>query len=190
MKILVGLGNPGASYEFTRHNVGFRVIDHLCFAWHVPLKKKDSWESQVGSCKKFDEPVLLVKPHTFMNNSGWALRQILDYHGVAPKDLIVVSDEVSLDLGTLRLRSGGSGGGHNGLLSIIEELGTNEFPRLRVGIRSAALASKDLTPFVLGEFGAQEEKVVCESIARAGEILQVVVEQGLHKAMNLCNPKG
>jgi PTH1 family peptidyl-tRNA hydrolase len=130
LKAIVGLGNPGAEYKQTRHNVGFEVVDELARRWTVRLK---SWKSMAEVAVVSGRDVVLAEPKTFMNNSGQAVRAVADFYQIDPRDVLVVVDEVQLPLGRLRLRRSGSAGGHNGLKSIIEHLGT-EFPRLRLGV--------------------------------------------------------
>jgi PTH1 family peptidyl-tRNA hydrolase len=148
MRVVVGLGNPGDRYRRTRHNVGFMVLDALVArAGSPPFRQQaDAWvaEAQVGG-----EPVVFVKPSTFMNRSGVALEPVLQSRAVGPESMIVVVDDVALELGTLRVRPGGSHGGHNGLRSVIEVLETDEFARVRVGIRRGEVPG-DLAEYVLG----------------------------------------
>jgi PTH1 family peptidyl-tRNA hydrolase len=146
LKFIVGIGNPGREYEKTRHNVGFRVVD--------ALKKNDFKKAR------------LLKPSTFVNRTGLAVLELKDRHRIAPEDVLVVCDDVYLPLGTLRLRAKGSAGGHNGLKSVIESLGTEEFPRLRVGVGKEKLP-KDLAGFVLEPFSKEEETVLKEVLKKA-----------------------
>ncbi len=188
MKIVAGLGNPGAAYRCTRHNLGFRVVDRLCEEWGVALRRKPAWQAEAGWCKRFDEPVLLIKPLTFMNASGLSLASALGEQGVQPKDLLVIVDDVALDLGALRLRTRGSAGGHNGLKSVIAELETQDFPRLRVGIAGTeAMGGEGLSDFVLGRFTREEEKIVEDMIPLAANIAQVFVQEGIEKAVSRFN---
>ena len=187
MKILIGLGNPGTEYTHTRHNFGFRVIDRASSAWNVALEKDGHCRAMVGRCDRFEKPVLLVKPHTFMNASGVAVRQLLERHAIEPKDLLVVFDDVSFPLGTFRIRTHGGGGGHNGLISIIEALETEAFPRMRLGISTGPVASQDLTGFVLGEFSPSEEDAVGDVLPEVVGALELLMTKGIAEAMNVYN---
>lgn len=185
MRLIVGLGNPGDRYRRTRHNVGFMVADAL--AARAGVRKgvgaADAWiaEARLGS-----ETVLLVKPLTFMNRSGAAVERLLAAHGCAASDLIVIVDDVALDLGTLRIRERGSHGGHNGLRSLIETLGSEEFPRVRVGIRKGELP-EDLAGYVLSDFPEEDVLVVQEIVGWAADAVECLVREGVPAAMNLFN---
>ena len=135
MKLIVGLGNPGKQYENTRHNVGFEVIDVMCQRHGITLKLDKNFDGYIGSYQNDNEKILVLKPTTFMNLSGQSVIKVASYFKVPIDDIIVIVDDINLDLGVLRLREKGSAGGHNGLKSIISHLGTNEFKRLRVGIK-------------------------------------------------------
>lgn len=158
MKLVVGLGNPGTEYSHTRHNVGFMVLDQLVQEWKEVSKLKSAI-SKHGD-------VLYLKPLTFMNNSGEAVRAVLDYYHIAFEDLLVVFDDKDLPLGTVRFRSKGSSGGHNGIKSIIQHLGSEEFARLKVGIAPTDpdRAMGDTAEYVLGTFSKAEQKVLPEII--------------------------
>lgn len=173
------MGNPGPQYTHTRHNFGFRLIDWASRAWDVALKKDASCLAMVGRCDRFGEPVLLVKPHTFMNQSGIAVRRLLERHALEPRDLVVVSDDISFPLGTFRIRMRGGSGGHNGLASIIEALDTEAFPRLRLGISSGPVASEDLTDFVLGAFSPPEGEALQDVLAKALAALELLMTKGM-----------
>ncbi len=185
MRLVVGLGNPGERYRRTRHNVGYMVIDELLA--RAPARRvagePDAWaaEAQLGG-----EPVLLVKPLTFMNRSGVALPALMERASAAPQDVIAVVDDVALELGTLRLRERGSHGGHNGLRSMIEVLGTEDFPRLRVGIRGGEPPA-DLAGYVLSDFAPAEVLVVQEMVGRAAEALECLTREGTAAAMSRYN---
>lgn len=185
MKLLVGLGNPGARYHDTRHNIGFRVIDALARRWSV-----DQWREQhqalVGRAREGDEPVLVAKPMTFMNLSGDALAGLAGFYKVAVPDVLVVLDEVALPLGRLRAGRGGSHGGHNGLKSVIARLGTSEVPRLRIGV-GLGDGRKALADHVLGTFGAEEREQVEAAVLRAAEASVMFVTDGIERVMNAFN---
>ncbi len=184
---MVGLGNPGAGYEFTRHNIGFLVIDLLLSRWNKRLRPGKG-EYLLARGGYAGEDVLLVKPLTYMNRSGSAVRDVLEREGLPPEKLLVVCDDFALPLGTLRLRSRGSDGGHNGLASIIVELQTEEFPRLRCGIQQEAMPPKEaMADFVLSTFERAEEETVRTMIDRAADAVQEMVVSGLGRTMNLYN---
>ncbi len=185
MKLLVGLGNPGARYHDTRHNIGFRVIDALARRWSV-----DQWREQhqalVGRAREGDEPVLVAKPMTFMNLSGDAIAGLAGFYKVAVADVLVVLDEVALPLGRLRAGRGGSHGGHNGLKSVIARLGTSEVPRLRIGV-GLGDGQKALADHVLGTFGPDEREQVEAAVLRAAEASVMFVTDGIERVMNAFN---
>lgn len=185
MRLVVGLGNPGERYRRTRHNAGFMVVDVLAARAGVTRGRDedDAWvaEGEVGG-----EPALLVKPLTFMNRSGVAVERLLARHSLGPSDIIAVVDDVALELGTLRIRERGSHGGHNGLRSMIDLLGTDEFPRVRVGIRKGDLPD-DLASYVLAEFPPEDVLVVQEVVGWAADAVACLVKEGAEEAMNRYN---
>ncbi|MBI1953280.1 MAG: aminoacyl-tRNA hydrolase [Candidatus Omnitrophica bacterium] len=185
MKVIVGLGNPGPRYSRSRHNVGFEVAQRLARRWSLKLAPGPS-RCQLGQGLVGSNPVRLVLPLTMMNRSGQAVAAVGKRWKLAPAELLVVCDDVSLPLGMIRLRPGGSDGGHKGLASILEELDTQEVPRLRVGIGSAKAAG-DLTDFVLAPFTAAEKKKLDESLDLAEAACEVWVSRGLPAAMNRFN---
>jgi peptidyl-tRNA hydrolase, PTH1 family len=182
---VVGLGNPGDRYRRTRHNVGFMVVDAL--AAELPVapghEEHEAWvaEAEVGG-----EPAVLVKPLTFMNRSGVAVERILAAHEASPAALVVVLDDVALDLGVVRVRESGTHGGHNGLRSIIDVLGTDEFCRVRVGIRKGEIGA-DLADFVLSDFPQDDVLVVQEAVGWAADAVHCLVREGAPVAMNRFN---
>lgn len=184
MKIVVGLGNPGAEYRFTRHNVGFRVVDELARRRAVSFDC-EKYGGLIARISQNGEPILLVKPLTFMNLSGQCVARAVRYTNSDPMDVLVVADDVNLPLGKLRFRAEGRDGGHNGLKSIIQALGTIAFPRLRLGVGRSDTA--ELTGHVLGSF-KPEERETCEAmLARAADGVTVYLESGLANAMTLYN---
>jgi len=186
MYLIVGLGNPGSEYAQTRHNLGFMLIDKLAAEAAASVKRHEC-QALVGNASIEDQRVTLVKPQTFMNLSGEALRCLTSKYDVNEKDsLIVISDDLALPFGAIRLRQRGSAGGHNGLKSIIASLGTNEFMRLRIGIQPEHPLSDNL-PFVLGEFNRAEKELLPEILERAAEALRSVIRDGIAKAMSLHN---
>jgi len=185
MKAIVGLGNPGSEYKGTRHNVGFEVVDELARRWKVRLK---SWKSRANLVLVRDHDVLLVEPKTFMNLSGQAVSGVMAFYKIQPADVLVVVDEVQLPLGKLRLRRSGSAGGHNGLKSVIEHVGT-DFPRLRIGVDRGD-RNWDLADRVLSRFPADEREIVDAAIARAADAAETFVSAGVELAMNRFNAAG
>ncbi|HVK15824.1 MAG TPA: aminoacyl-tRNA hydrolase [Fimbriiglobus sp.] len=184
MKVIVGLGNPGPKYAGTRHNVGFGVIDYLAAAPSVgPFRSR--FQALVAEAKEGGEAVLLVKPETFMNLSGRAVRQVVDFYKLSPADLLVVSDDFNLPLGKLRARAKGSHGGQNGLRDIQQQLGTDEYPRLRIGVGQPAPG--DAVDHVLSRFKPGERLAVEDAIAKAAEAALVWVRQGIEACMNRAN---
>lgn len=183
MKLIVGLGNPGGSYEGTRHNLGFDVIDELARRWNVRLK---SWKSsQAGVGTSGDRGVILAKPRTFVNLSGQAVGDIVAYHRIDLPDVLVIVDEINLPLARLRVRRSGSAGGHNGLKSVIECLGTG-FPRLRIGVGRGD-PQRDLADHVLSRFSADEREAVDRAVARAADAVEIFVAEGIEPVMNRFN---
>jgi peptidyl-tRNA hydrolase, PTH1 family len=186
MYLIIGLGNPGDEYAQTRHNLGFMLIDKLAAEAAVTVKRPEC-QALVGNALIEDERVTLAKPQTFMNLSGQAVRCLTSkYELNDPQSLIVISDDLALPFGSIRLRQRGSAGGHNGLKSIIASLGTNEFMRLRLGIQPEHPLSENL-PFVLGEFTRAEKESLPGILERAAEALRSVLRDGIAKAMSLHN---
>jgi peptidyl-tRNA hydrolase, PTH1 family len=185
MRLVAGLGNPGERYRRTRHNVGFMVVDVLAdrHGARNPRVESDAWVAEI---KVADEDVLLVKPLTFMNRSGAAVAPLLEARGLPPEALVAVVDDVALELGTLRVRERGSHGGHNGLRSISDIVGTDEYPRLRVGIGRGE-APVDLAEFVLSDFADEEVLVVQEIVGLAADALECLIREGASSAMNRYN---
>jgi len=185
MRLIVGLGNPGERYRRTRHNVGFMVVDVLAqrAAARRGAEEAEAWvvEAEVGG-----EPVLLVKPLTFMNRSGVAVERLLAARGGSPRDVIVILDDVALEQGALRIRERGSHGGHNGLRSVIDLLGSDEVPRVRVGIRKGEPA-QDLAEYVLSDFPEEDVLVVQELVGWAADAVGCLVRDGITVAMNRFN---
>lgn len=185
MRLVVGLGNPGERYRRTRHNVGFMVIDALARRGgaEAPREEAEAW---VAATRLAEAPALLVKPLTFMNRSGAAVGRLAEAHAAAPAELLVVEDDVALELGTLRLRARGGHGGHNGLRSIIEALGTEEFARVRVGVRRGE-APDDLAGYVLSDFEPDEVLVVQEVVGWAADAVEYWARDGIEAAMSRFN---
>ena len=186
MKVVVGLGNPGQKYELTRHNVGWWVLDHLADVWRFDGWRKDG-DAMVADGRVGETRVRLVKPQTYMNLSGVAIRPYMRRLGWAGlQDLLVIVDDVAIPLGTWRLRAAGSAGGHNGLKSIEATLGTRDYARLRVGIlpTDANRQIDDLADFVLDRFDSDEADVVTGLLPRLAEVTDIWVRDGIQRAMN------
>ena len=185
MKLLVGLGNPGADYKLTRHNLGFMLIDYLAAGWGIKLE-----ERKYGACwgrgAIAGQEVALVQPLSYMNLSGQPVKRLLRAFGLDLADLLVACDDLNLPLGRLRLRSRGSAGGHNGLKSIITSLQSAEFPRLRLGIGQPP-PGQDAAEYVLSPFKIKEWPLVEEMLSRAGRALETCLAEGLQAAMNTFN---
>lgn len=185
MRLIVGLGNPGPRYRCTRHNVGFRCLDLLAQRWEIPLSERRP-RAVLGRGRRLDQEVVLAKPRTFMNNSGEAVRYLLDRFGVRPHQLLVIYDDVALPVGKMRLRPDGSDGGHNGMRSIIGVVQTTEFPRLRVGVGQPP-PGQDQVAHVLGRFNEEESPIVAEVVQRVPEAVHCILEEGMDAAMNRFN---
>ena len=194
MKLIVGLGNPGREYADTRHNVGFRVVDEIARRHQLTLGLAPSQVPETFVAKKYGGsggdtvPLLVAKPLTFMNRSGDAVGSLARYYDIAPADLLVVVDEAALPFGRLRARPRGSAGGHNGLKSIIERLGTTEFARLRLGVGRGDLR-RDLADHVLSKFEPGERAELELFIARAADAAEMFAADGIEKVMNAYNPE-
>lgn len=185
MRLVVGLGNPGERYRRTRHNAGFMVVDALAARAKV-TSGQDGPECWVAEAEVAGEPVRLAKPLTFMNRSGVAVARLLEAAGLAPADLVVVVDDVALELGTLRVRERGTHGGHNGLRSLIDVLGTDEFVRVRIGVRKGELPD-DLAGYVLADFPPEDVLVVQEVVGLAADAVACIVKHGAAETMNRFN---
>ena len=183
MKVVVGLGNPGPQYRDTRHNVGFWVVDELARRWNL----SDAWrERDDAMFVKQPGGAILVKPLTFMNLSGFAVSRLRQFFHVEPRDILAVVDEVALPVGRLRARPTGSAGGHNGLKSLIEQLGTNEFPRLRVGVGRGD-ARRNLADHVLSKFDPDEREIILAATLRAADASEMFIADGIERVMNTFN---
>ena len=188
MRLIVGLGNPGKEYRETRHNVGFMVADEIAKRHGLTLAMAPSPVPDAFIAKKFGaDPFLIGKPLTFMNRSGDAVAALAHYYDIVPAGLLVVVDEVALPFGRLRARARGSAGGHNGLKSVIERLGTTEFPRLRLGVGRGD-TRRDLADHVLSKFEADERSALEELITRAADAAEMFAAEGIEKVMNAYNP--
>ena len=190
-RLIVGLGNPGAKYERTRHNVGFEIVDALAKRFpDVSLAENKRFQGAVGEFRSGGDRVVLIKPTTYMNKSGQAVRAVLDWYKLEPDAVLVVYDDMDLPTGKLRMRLSGGAGGHNGMKSIISHLGTKEFPRLRVGIGSTEkgeVRDSAVVSHVLGRFSPEDRKIVDAAIAMAADAIDFSLRKGVERSMNLYN---
>lgn len=184
--LLVCLGNPGKEYEGTRHNVGFMAADELARRENIKINKL-RYRALTGEVRLAGQRVLVIKPQTYMNLSGEAVKLAGGFFKIPPDHVVVISDDVALPLGKLRIRAGGSAGGHNGLKNIIAHLGTDQFPRIRVGVGAPAHPEHEMVDWVIGHFTAQEKKAVDEAVSRAVDAAACIIERGVQEAQNRYN---
>jgi PTH1 family peptidyl-tRNA hydrolase len=184
----VGLGNPGAEYLHTRHNAGFLAIDYICNKYNARVNKS-AHKALVGEATIGGKRVLLVKPQTYMNLSGESVKSALDFYKIKPENLIVIYDDISLDVGRLRVRRDGSAGGHNGIKSIIANIGTQIFPRIKVGVGQKPHPDYDLASWVLSEFKNEELKALEGTFPTVCEGLEKILTASIDDAMQVCNKK-
>jgi PTH1 family peptidyl-tRNA hydrolase len=188
-QLIVGLGNPGTKYAQTRHNVGFDVLDILAKRCQISLSERKQFQGIYGEgISSNNTKIRLLKPQTFMNLSGQSVRSTIDWFKLSPASVLVVYDDLDLPLGKIRLRLSGSAGGHNGMKSIISHLGTQNFPRVRIGIGKSS-GDKDTIAHVLGKFSAPETSVVGEVIHLVNDSIELSLKKGVEQAMNLYNSK-
>nr|WP_318684467.1 aminoacyl-tRNA hydrolase [uncultured Acetatifactor sp.] len=188
MYIIVGLGNPGKEYDNTRHNIGFDVVDRLADRENIAVLEKKH-KAVIGKGYVAGKKCILAKPQTFMNLSGESVRELVDYYKADPeRELLVISDDVSLEPGQLRVRKKGSAGGHNGLKNIIARLGTENFIRIRMGVGEKP-KGYDLADYVLGHFSKDERSTMDEAAERASEAIRMIIMQDAEAAMNAFNKK-
>ena len=181
--LIVGLGNPGREYEKTRHNAGFRVIDRIAEKLNVKIDKL-KFQGLYAQVNTDSGKLFLLKPQTYMNLSGRSVLQLSAFFKVPPARIIVLFDDISLEPGKLRLRKDGSAGGHNGIKSIIQELGSQDFPRVKIGVGAKPHPDYDLADWVLSTFSAQEEKTLAPAIERAADAALCIMERGIAEASN------
>ena len=184
--LLVCLGNPGKQYENTRHNIGFLTADEIERRSGVKINKL-RYRALTGEVKLGGERVLVMKPQTYMNLSGEAVKLAGAFYKIPPERVIVISDDVSLPLGKLRIRANGSAGGHNGLKNIIQHLGTDAFPRIKVGVGAPAHPEHEMVDWVIGNFTPAEKKVVSEAVGKAADAVECLIEKGVSEAQNKFN---
>ena len=184
--LLVCLGNPGDKYENTRHNVGFMVADEIAERQKKPIQKL-KFKALTNLFTISGEKVLVMKPITYMNLSGEAVRQAADFYKISPDHILVISDDTALAVGRLRIRKKGSAGGHNGLQNIIQHLGTDQFPRLRIGVGEKPHPDYDLADWVLGKFQGEDKKAIDAAVKRAADAVECILSEGLDRAMGTFN---
>lgn len=185
MKVIVGLGNPGDRYRNTRHNVGFHCIDLMARRWGIDVKERRA-KAVLGRGRFQEREVVLAKPRTFMNRSGEAINYLVARFGVKPADIVVIYDEMDLPVGRIRIRPGGSPAGHNGILSIIGELHTQNFPRVRVGIGHPELKGGQVS-HVLNRFAEDEAGAISTAVQRVADAMECLLEENITVAMNRFN---
>ena len=184
--LIVGLGNPGEKYENTRHNVGFQVIDELAERQGKPVQRL-KFKALTGLLTIGGEKALVMKPVTYMNLSGEAVRPAADFYKLPPERILVISDDVALAAGRLRIRAKGSAGGHNGLKSIIQHLGTDQFPRVKIGVGEKPHPDYDMADWVLSKFTGEDLKTITAAVERAAKAVECLIAEGPDKAMNRFN---
>ena len=184
--LIVGLGNPGKEYTHTRHNCGFRAIDALADSLNCKVDK-GKFQGLFGQATYCGKKLFLLKPQTYMNLSGRSVLQMSAYYNIPPERIIVLFDDISLDPGRLRIRADGSAGGHNGIKSIIQELGSQAFPRVKIGVGAKPNPEQDLADWVLSGFSAAEKKAVDTALPHAGNAALCIVERGVYETANRYN---
>lgn len=184
MKIIAGLGNPGAEYENTPHSIGFETVDAIAAEAGAAWEAKKAFKCLMAKCVLGGVQTLLVKPVTYMNLSGESVAPVVKYHNATPADLVVVQDDIDLPLGRIRVKKGGSCGGHNGIRNIIERLGTQDFVRVKIGVGND---KRDTIGHVLGKFPPDARRVACQAAAAAAAAAKAVLSLGADKAMNAFN---
>lgn len=186
--LIVGLGNPGNEYEKTRHNCGFRAVDALAEKLGCRIDKA-KFQGLYGQCSYDGCKLLLLKPQTYMNLSGRSIAQLSAFFKIPPQQIIVMFDDISLAPGMLRIRANGSAGGHNGIKSIIQELGSQDFPRVKIGVGAKPHPDFDLADWVLSAFSASEEKDLGPALKKAGDAALSIITDGVPKTCNRYNGK-
>ena len=187
MYIIAGLGNPTKQYEGTRHNAGFRVIDRIAADYRISVDSK-KFKALCGSGYIEGQKVLLLKPQTYMNLSGESIREAADFYKVEPEQIIIIFDDISLDVGQLRIRAKGSAGGHNGIKSIIAHLGSQDFQRIKVGVGEKP-SGWDLADYVLGKFGSEDLEKMDQAAKDASDAVRLMLTEDISSAMNQYNSK-
>lgn len=186
VKIIVGLGNPGDKYAATRHNIGFMAIDYLAEQYGIKVDRI-KFKGLYGEVRLGGEKVLLLKPQTFMNLSGESVREMCEFYKVPMEDVVVIYDDISMKVGSLRIREKGSAGGHNGIKNIIYQMQTDVFPRIKVGVGAKPHPDYDLADWVLGQFSQEDCKTLSELMPSIKQAVELLVEGKPKEAMNQCN---
>jgi PTH1 family peptidyl-tRNA hydrolase len=184
--LVVGLGNPGAKYEYTRHNAGFLAMDMICNRFGARCDRV-KYKALIGEATVAGKRILLMKPQTFMNNSGEAIIEAVNFYKIPPENVIVISDDITLDVGRVRIRKSGSAGGHNGLKSIIAHLGSDTFPRVKLGVGQKPHPEYDLVDWVLGKFPPADLEKLREATAVVPNAIELLINGEAEKAMNTYN---
>jgi PTH1 family peptidyl-tRNA hydrolase len=187
LHLIAGLGNPGAEYAATRHNIGFVLVDRLAGRWQAAWKMERKFSARLARLRRGGQRVILCQPQTYMNGSGEAVGALARFYQLPAARILIVVDDADLPLGQIRLRPEGSSGGHHGLESIEAQLGTRGYPRLRLGIGRRADDDREITDYVLGRFAAGERPVMAEVLDRAGQQVECWLSEGIAKAMNEFN---
>ncbi len=185
MYLIVGLGNPGKEYENTRHNMGFKVLNKLSEKYNIPITKS-KFNGKYGTGIIENEKVVLLEPQTYMNLSGEAIKPMLDFYKVAPSNVLVIYDDIDVEPGNIKIRMKGGPGTHNGMKSVVKELGTEEFPRVRVGI-GQPIIKLAMVDYVIGYVPEEELKILNEGIDKAEQAVEEILKSGLNYAMNKFN---
>lgn len=189
-QLIVGLGNPEKKYEQTRHNIGFEAVDLLASRWNIAISENRRFQGLFGEgVGPKGAKIFVLKPLTYMNRSGQAIRAVTDWYKIPPSSVLVVYDDMDLPIGRMRLRLSGSAGGHNGIKSTIAHLGTKDFPRLRIGIDKPmdAGVERSTVSYVLGKFSPTEKPIISAVLQLVGDAIELSMKQGVEKAMSLYN---
>lgn len=184
MYVIIGLGNPGLRYAKTRHNMGFMAVDETASLLGTRVKK-NKFKAKIGEGNFHGEKVILVKPQIYMNLSGEAVREVVDFYDVPTDNIIVIYDDFDLDTGALRIRKKGSAGSHNGMKSVIKHIGSEDFPRIRIGIGNRD--GRDVIGFVTGKVGKSEKVIIDNAVKKAAKATLSIIEEGIDRAMNKYN---
>lgn len=187
--LIVGLGNPGREYARTRHNAGFLLVEKLAERWKANWNEERKFSSRLAKTERVGRKLFLCEPQTFMNASGEAVGKLAEFYKISPKQILVLVDDADLPFGEIRLRKSGSSGGHHGLENIEHHLGTQEFPRLRIGIGRTQSNVREITNYVLGQFSAAENELLEKILNRASDQIESSLDDGIEKAMSKFNGK-
>ena len=188
-ELIVGLGNPEPKYDHTRHNIGFDAVDSLANLWGMSWKENKRFQGLISEgVSSYGNKIRLLKPLTYMNRSGQAVRAVIDWYKTSPQSVMVIYDEMDLPVGKLRIRLSGSAGGHNGMKSIISHLGSKDFPRLRIGIGKSD-GKKQTVNYVLGKFAPEEKAIIKQVLQLSTDAVERSLKEGVEKAMNIYNSK-